>query len=108
MRQSVVVKTVVKALLPFQAQLRQVKRRLVPYRDNPSNSSYALQQGLEQIRLLRSQSIPLSGDILELGSGWLPIIPLLFHIAGARKLILTDIERLLDSRTTARKGSNLE
>ncbi len=102
MRHSVVIRSAFKSMLPFQAQLRQIKRKILPYRDNPSNSSYALQQGLDQIRLLRAQGIPLSGDIIELGSGWIPIIPLLFHCAGARKLILTDVERLMDDKTIAR------
>ncbi|MGH7069227.1 MAG: methyltransferase domain-containing protein [Acetobacteraceae bacterium] len=46
----------------------------------------------------------MTGDVLELGTGWLPIIPLLFHLAGSRRLMLTDIERLMDGRaiTTAR------
>jgi len=102
MKRMAVLKGAVKATLPFQPQLRSIKRRLRPYQDNPANSRYALQQGLEQIQLLRQAGVALDGDVLEYGSGWLPIIPLLFQLAGARRLILTDVERLMDEHTIAR------
>lgn len=102
MRRTVVLKSALKAALPFQAQLRRMKRRIRPYRDNPANSRLALQQGLQLMRTLRTAGADLNGDVLELGTGWLPIIPLLFHLAGARRLILTDLERLMDRHTVAR------
>lgn len=102
MRQLVVAKSALKACLPFLPQLRALKRRFSPYRDDPENSADVVGAGLHQIRLLRSQNVPISGDVLEFGSGWLPIIPLLFKIAGARKLILTDVERLMEGATIAR------
>jgi SAM-dependent methyltransferase len=97
-----VLKSALKATLPLQPQLRRIKRRLRPYRDNPENSRYALQQGLHLIRLLETAGTDLNGEVLELGTGWLPIIPLLFHLAGARRLVLTDQERLMDRHTVAR------
>lgn len=57
---------------------------------------------MQQIQLLRSARVDLTGDVLEFGTGWLPIIPLLFHLAGSRSLMLTDIERLMDTQTIAR------
>jgi SAM-dependent methyltransferase len=97
-----VLRSALKSQLPFQPTLRQWARRLRPYQDNPGNSHYAFDQGLQQITLLRAAGVDLRADILEFGSGWLPIIPLLYTLAGARRLILTDIERLMDDRTTAR------
>ena len=102
MKRMAVVKSAVKATLPFQPQLRSIKRRMRPYQDNPANSRYALQQGLEQIQLLTQAGVALDSDVLEYGSGWLPIIPLLFQLAGARRLILTDVEKLMDEHTIAR------
>lgn len=89
-----------KTTLPFQHELRRLKRRLSPYRTNPANDRLALAQGLRQISILR-QTGSWTHDIrvLEIGSGWTPIIPLLFVAAGARQVILTDIERLLDRHT---------
>lgn len=102
MRTGVVLRSVLKASLPFRRQLRWAKRMVRPYQDNAADSRYTLQQGLQIIRLLRASGANVGGDVLELGTGWLPIIPLLFHIAGARRLILTDLERLMDAQTTAR------
>lgn len=91
----------VKAAIPFQQTLRRWKRRLSPYRPDAGNSRMALAQGLDQIRLLRAAGADLGGTLLEIGSGWLPIIPLLFRIAGARGTTLTDIEPLMDEHTIA-------
>jgi SAM-dependent methyltransferase len=85
-----------KAAMPFKTQLRRFKRKFVPYTDRPENSDFCITQGLEQIRALRAAGVDFSGDVLEFGTGWLPLIPLLFHLAGARSLTLTDIERLMD------------
>ena len=52
-----------------------------------------------QIELLRSAGFPVSGRrILELGSGWHPILPMVYLVAGADQVILTDVEYLLDAR----------
>jgi len=103
MRISHLTNAVVRGILPFQPELRRLKRRVSPYRDDPLNSHYCITNGLEQLAALRAASVEMSGaDILEFGSGWLPLIPLLCHLAGARRLILTDIERLMDERTIAR------
>jgi SAM-dependent methyltransferase len=96
------VKRLVKSAVPFQDDVRRIKRRLMPYSDTLDNGSMALSVGLHQIRLLREAGADLTGDVLELGTGWLPIVALLFHLAGARHLVLTDIRRLMDERTVAR------
>jgi SAM-dependent methyltransferase len=89
----------VKAALPFQDQFRRVTRKMRPYRADPGNTYQALQQGLRQVRLLRECGANLSGSVLELGTGWLPVVPLLFRLAGASRLLFTDIHRLMDERT---------
>jgi SAM-dependent methyltransferase len=91
-----------RGLIPFQPTLRRLKRALSPYQDNRANSNYCITNGLEQLAALRGAGVPVAGaTVLEFGSGWLPLIPMLFHLAGARRLILTDIERLMDARTEA-------
>ena len=89
----------VKAALPFQDEFRRLARKMRPYKANPGNTSHALEQGLRQIRLLGDAGANLSGTVLELGTGWLPVVPLLFYLAGADRLLLTDIHRLMDERT---------
>ena len=37
--------------------------------------------------------------MLEIGSGWTPIIPLLFTLCGAKTVVLTDVEELADATT---------
>src|SRR5690606_26401813 len=37
--------------------------------------------------------------VLEIGTGWIPTIPHLFHAAGAGQVIMTDVEALLDDGT---------
>ncbi|WP_291298703.1 class I SAM-dependent methyltransferase [Elioraea sp.] len=91
---------VLRGLLPFQPELRRLKRRLRPYADDPGNSALCITQGLEQVAALRQAGVPIAGSsVLEFGSGWLPLIPMLFHMAGADRLVLTDVERLMDDRT---------
>ncbi len=102
MRKTVVLKSVAKSLIPFLPVARRLKRRILPYQDNLGNSRLALANGLQMIRLLRSVDANIRGDILEVGSGWLPVIPLLFHLCGARRVVMTDIERLMDAQTIER------
>lgn len=90
-------------ILPFGSQLRRVKRRLRPYQDDPRNSDYCISQGLDMIAALDGAGVKIRGaEVLEFGCGWLPLIPMLFHLAGARRLILTDVERLMDPHTIER------
>src|SRR5262245_15049792 len=94
-------KAFVKSQLPFQHGLRTLKRRLVPYAGCLDNSRDALKQGLHQVELLRRSGFNPASKVLEIGAGWFPIVPLLFHIAGARRVALADTEKLIDSHTIA-------
>ncbi len=88
-----------KSLLPFQNQLRAAKRRLTPPKLTIVHE-LALKGGLKQIAELRRLDIDLGGKTaLEIGSGWYPVIPLVFRAAGAERVYLTDAHRLLHPRT---------
>lgn len=103
MRLDHLANAVVRGVLPFQPTLRRVKRWLKPYDDNPANSDFCITNGLEQLRVLKRADVAVRGmTVLEFGSGWLPLIPMLFRLAGAERLVMTDIVRLMDDRTTAR------
>ncbi len=94
------VKDNIKAALPFPDQLRRWKRSLSPYRPNAANTALALSQGLEQLALIKGAGVTPAGKrVVEFGSGWVPVIPLLFSIAGARRVIMTDVDRLMDRQT---------
>jgi hypothetical protein len=84
-----------KAILPFQAQLRQLKDRVSPYRFDPRFDVPTIEQGLRQVEWVRSV-LPVEGAcVLEVGSGWQPMIPIIYSLAGASRVYLTDLNKLL-------------
>jgi SAM-dependent methyltransferase len=94
------VKDSIKALLPFQPLLRGLKRRWFPYATDPLLDEETFRQGLRQVTLLTKAGAKLTNaTMLELGSGWQPIVPLLFHAVGCNPIFLTDQESLMDRRT---------
>jgi SAM-dependent methyltransferase len=103
MRLDHLANAVARAVVPFEGELRRLKRRLLPYQGDDANSDYCISNGLEQLAALRRLGIQVEGaEVLEFGTGWMPLIPLLFHVAGARRLVLTDVTRLKDDHTQAR------
>lgn len=93
-------RSLLKAALPFADTARRIKRRFRPYTPDPANSGFAFDDGLDMLSGLTQAGASLSGDVLEIGSGWTPIVPLMFHLAGARSITLTDLERLFDETST--------
>ena len=90
-----------KAALPFSATMRRIVRARRGY-PVTANALLALEQGLRQIEDLRSLGIQIDGrTILDLGSGWHPIVPLLFRIAGADTVHLSDAHHLMDANSLA-------
>ena len=94
-----IFKGAIKGVLPFHSYLRRIKREITPYTDSQFNTRFAFEQGIEQIKNLKQLNAKINGTVLEFGSGWLPVIPILFHIYGANEIVLADIERLMDART---------
>jgi len=95
---SQVFKSTVKSIIPFKNFLRQQLRALKPYESLHSNDTYAFKQGLDIVVALKNAGADF-GTVLEIGTGWVPTIPHIFHAVGAEKLILTDVEPLLDEAT---------
>jgi SAM-dependent methyltransferase len=92
---------VIRALVPFAPALRAAKRRLKPPSETEANCDYTVTNGLSQLAALAKAGVEVNGKVvLEFGTGWLPIIPMMFHMAGACRIVLTDIERLMDAHTT--------
>lgn len=93
-----------KALFPFQNELRAIKYKLKPYAGDPANETLTIGQGLLQVEWMRAVR-PVEGmRILEVGTGWQPLIPIVFSLAGAREVLLTDRNRLC---TASSFGSTL-
>jgi SAM-dependent methyltransferase len=91
-----------KGLIPFQPALRHFKRRVIPYRPALARGAYAIEEGLVQVRWLREFLGTLAGKrILEIGSGWELLLPMLFSLCRAERVYLTDQTALLDRDTLA-------
>lgn len=89
----------VAAALPFQRRLRALKRRLSG-RTHHIHEASVYSGGFDQITLLRDAGLELRGaTVLELGTGWYPVIPLMLRLAGADRVILTDVHALMDRET---------
>jgi len=57
----------------------------------------AIRIGILQIRMLLDSGFEIHEKVaLEIGSGWKPILPFLFRIAGCKKVILCDLHRHMD------------
>jgi SAM-dependent methyltransferase len=96
-----------KGALPFQARLRRLKDRLSPYQPNSRRDRETMVQGIRQVEWL-SKVLPIKGaSVLEIGSGWQPIVPLLYSLAGASQIFLTDLNVLLRPDTLAAALSSL-
>ena len=78
-----------------QERLRAVKRSFLPA--DVQINICTLRQGMQQVDLLKlSGCDPMGKDYLELGTGWSPVIPLVFSLAGCKSLTLVDSQRLMD------------
>ncbi|UYY57037.1 SAM-dependent methyltransferase [Sphingomonas sp. S2-65] len=91
------VKHTMKAALPFSHQVRTWWRRSHPTQIGPQHES-VVEGGFDHVRMLRKGGLALDGSrILEIGSGWFPIIPLMLRVAGARTVYMADAYPLLDA-----------
>ncbi len=95
------------ALVPFPSLIRKLKRKLIPY---PYEINLrTLEQGLKQLEILKAFGISLGNSVvLELGTGWHPVIPLIFYLAGAKRIILIDKQKLTDKKLLIRVVNNLK
>jgi SAM-dependent methyltransferase len=90
-----------KGALPFQAQLRRLKDRISPYQPNLRRDLDTIVQGIRQVEWV-SEVLPIKGaSVLEIGSGWQPMVPFLYSLAGASQVFLTDLNVLLRPETFA-------
>jgi hypothetical protein len=96
-----ILRGVLYSQLPFAGRLRAYKRRLSPPTEEGANAGFAVSDGLRQLALLRDAGVPPAGRVIEVGTGWLPIIPTLYRIAGFGSLMLTDTEQLISPQAAS-------
>jgi len=93
-------------VLPASGTLRRIKRRLRPY--STEIPQWTLEEGLRLMEMLGEAGCPIRGaSVLEIGSGWQPIMPLLFSLAGAARVVMVDTQRLIDEATFSGVVTNL-
>jgi SAM-dependent methyltransferase len=88
-----------KTFIPFYSTIRQWKRRFVPFQERPAVLTCTLEDGIRQVEALARLPFCLTEkQFLELGTGWYPLIPMLFRVCGFSRGYLVDAERLVDER----------
>jgi len=97
-----------KSALPFRDHWRALKGRYAP----PQPSDYHLrviEGAAEQINVLRELGFTLEGkSAREMGSGWFPIMPLMYRLAGAEHVWLSDVQALLNPANLATTAAFLQ
>jgi SAM-dependent methyltransferase len=106
--QARIVANSVKACVPFQAEIRKLKHTIKP--PVPGQHHDLVLDGiLEQIAMIRKTGASIEGaKVLEIGSGWIPVAPLVYRLAGAREVILSDQHRLLHPKSVEAAASFLK
>lgn len=91
--------------IPFADALRRIKRRIRGYQPNQSNIASTFYDLRRLYNLMRANGVYFRGTVLEIGSGWFPIAGIIARLAGAERVILTDITSYMDEQTflTARQ-----
>ncbi len=91
----------IKDVLPAHDLLRRAKRQICGYHPDYSRDAWAIEEGIKQVAWVGSAIDLRSSRVIEIGSGWQPILPLLYALAGTREIIMTDLNRLCHSETFA-------
>ena len=95
-----ILRDAVKTATPFRPTLRRLQRALSGYPPNVDNLDWTLENAFAMIRLLLKAGREVTGStVLEIGSGWFPLIPILYFLLGAQRIILTDVQRYMDEDT---------
>jgi predicted nicotinamide N-methyase len=89
----------VKRALPFQQQLRTLKRSVFRYKSDPKNDDGLLRNAVEMVGAIVSSGTSIRGKtVVEIGTGWMPILPVVFSMAGAKTVVTLDQTRYSDNR----------
>lgn len=88
-------KNCIKAAVPFKNQARALRARLTGA-PVPDYQTSVIDGAYQQTGALRDAGFSLKGKrALEIGSGWHPILPLMYRLAGCSHVTMTDVHRLI-------------
>ncbi len=95
-----IIKNTILNWLPFSEKLRQIKRKLFGYKPDTDNLDLTI-ENYERIKLAIEQSggSIQGATVLEIGSGWFPVIPILLIRDGAKKVLMSDLNPHMDAIT---------
>lgn len=97
---SEIARSALRKALPFKPLLRSLKRRVLPCSSSSADHRIAIEQGIKLVKMLQDCGLSVTGKIgLEVGTGWVPTIPIIHLLCGAERLYLTDVVRYLDDQT---------
>lgn len=106
---SEIARSALKKALPFQPGLRRLKRRIFPCSLCSADHRIAIEHGIKLIKMLRACDFDVSGKLgLEVGTGWVPTVPIVHLLCGAERLYLTDVVRYLDAQTLDLAKKNIQ
>lgn len=86
-------------LLPpsFQERIRTAKRKVSPHTMSKGLITWTIGNGIQQVEMFKKAGIdPKGKTYLELGTGWYPIVPVIFHLYGCGHIKLVDSQKLMD------------
>src|SRR5262245_143944 len=83
----------VQHFVPFGDQLRWLKRWLFGYAPDPSNLQSAYLGAQRIMDFSKQYGLSLAGaTVLEIGTGWFPVIPMVLAAEGAGRVYMTDVK----------------
>lgn len=86
--------------IPFNEKLRRIKRRIFGYSPNPDHVELTLNNYERMKSSWERAAGSIQGlTILEVGSGWFPVMPILLVRDGAKKVYMTDLNVHMDDIT---------
>ena len=95
---AVLLKRALVAHLPLANELRKLKRQLFGYPPNPAFIDSTIKNYGRLKNMLGATGFALRDSVvLEIGSGWFPVIPILMLRDGAAKVALSDLNPHMDS-----------
>ena len=106
---ALIVKKAVIGRLPLADQLRTFKRKTVGYPPNPDHLELTIRCYGRIKKAIESLGHSINGSVvLEIGSGWFPVIPILLARDGARQIVMSDLNVHMDDITFRETASFLK